>query len=92
MKHGFEQKQKYDFELHVQTLRSIRMLAFTNVRMQTKKIKRPESLWGLPLDKKQEFKSLSKEEIKRINYLDKKWQKSIPQKEKKTKEEILKTN
>lgn len=88
MKQGFEQRQKYEFDLHVQTLRSIRMSAYANVRMHTKKINKAEQLWGLPLDKRVDFNHNTNQD--RIKMLAKKWSKSIPQHERKSKEEILK--
>ena len=48
MQRGFEQKRKYDFDLHVQTLRSIRMVAWAAGNW--KKGTKPEKIFSLPMD------------------------------------------
>ena len=85
MQNGFEQKREYDFNLHVQTLRALRMVAFYSGNF--KKGVKPERLFPLPLDdEKRDVKKISKEDIARFDH---KFRKVVPEIEKKTKKEIL---
>lgn len=82
---GFEQKRDYEFNLHVQSLRSLRMVAFYSGNF--KKGTKPEKLFELPLDKVDRVKvKISKKDIERFNY---KFRKAVPKEEIKTKAEVL---
>ena len=86
MQKGFEQKREYDFNLHVQTLRALRMNAYYSNTF--KKRVKPQDLYPLPLDNERpESKQITQEEMAEFS---KKFSRSIPKEEKFTREEFLK--
>ena len=87
MQKGFEQKRDYEFQLHVQTLRVLRMNGFLSNTFK-KGIKHID-LYPLPLD--DEYEKIVKivitqDDIKKFRA---KFSRSIPNSEIRTKEEVL---
>jgi hypothetical protein len=87
MQQGYEAKRDYEFHLHVQTLRSLRMVAFYSGNF--KKGTKPEKLFSLPMDDlkpKRPKLNITQEDIKRFQ---KKFRRTVPKEEIKTKRDIL---
>lgn len=87
MKQGHEAKRDYEFQLHVQHLRALRLVAFYSGNF--KKGTKPEKIFGLPLDDVKTDRPKLKITQKDIERFKKKFSRSIPIEEIKTKKEIL---
>ena len=87
MKQGFEQRQDYEFNLHVQTLSTLRMVAYYSGNF--KKGTKPKQLFSLPLDDVEQDRPKLKITQKDIKRFKKKFSRSVPKGEIKTKKEIL---
>ena len=87
MQKGFEQKREYDFQLHVQSLRVLRMNGFLSNTF--KKGIKPIDLYPLPLDNESrgEKVEITPEQIKEFQT---KFSRAIPKEEKFSREEFLK--
>lgn len=87
MQKGFEQKREYDFQLHVQSLRVLRMNGFLSNTF--KKGVKPIDLYPLPLDELSSVESveITQEQIKEFQT---KFSRAIPVEEKFSREEFLK--
>ena len=85
MQKGFEQKREYDFQLHVQSLRVLRMNGFLSNTF--KKGIKPIDLYPLPLDNENREKvEITQEQIKEFQT---KFSRAIPVGEKFSREEFL---
>tara|TARA_R110001599_G_scaffold162564_1_gene351818 strand:+ start:874 stop:1149 length:276 start_codon:yes stop_codon:yes gene_type:complete len=85
MQKGFEQKREYDFQLHVQSLRVLRMNGFLSNTF--KKGVKPIDLYPLPLDNENREKvEITQEQIKEFKT---KFNRAIPVEEKFSREEFL---
>ena len=85
MQKGFEQKREYDFQLHVQSLRVLRMNGFLSNTF--KKGVKPIDLYPLPLDNENREKvEITQEQIKEFQT---KFSRAIPVDEKFSREEFL---
>ena len=85
MQKGFEQKREYDFQLHVQSLRVLRMNGFLSNTF--KKGVKPIDLYPLPLDNENREKvEITQEQIKEFQT---KFSRAIPVEEKFSREEFL---
>ena len=87
MKQGFEQKQDYEFNLHVQTLSTLRMVAYYSGNF--KKGTKPKQLFSLPLDDVETKRPKLKLTQKDVDRFSKKFSRSVPKEEIKTKREVL---
>ena len=87
MQKGFEQKRDYEFQLHVQTLRVLRVVGFYSGSF--KKGTKIKDIVALPLDDEDEKRVkivITQDDIKKFRS---KFSRSIPKSEIRTKEEVL---